>query len=422
MTPRLARSSLLLWLIVTALALASAPTVRAEITDSCVACHAALPENLGEPAKAQADDVHASHGISCAACHGGDPTVMDLSAMDPERGYIGKPSRQQIPDLCAQCHSDPAYMRRINPSLPTNQRERYWTSVHGQRLKEGDERVATCIDCHGAHGVRPPSRADSPVYPVNVPHTCGACHSDQHRMEPYGIPTDQEASYRKSVHGKLLFEKRDLSAPTCATCHDKHGASPPDVTSIDGVCGMCHVNNTAFFIQSPHKKAFDDLGLPECVACHGKHNIQHPTDAMVGVEGDGICSACHDSASKGYAAAVRMHAKIESLKTAMAQADAALTQAEKLGMEVSDARYDFHDVDAATVKVRTAVHRFAPDYLDQVAAPGLTLAAATREKADAAIAEARARRWQLLLPLAVIGVVMLLLALKLRQLERAGSL
>jgi hypothetical protein len=183
---------------------------------------------------------------------------------------------------------------------------------------------------------------------------------------------------------------------------------------------MCHVNNTALFIQSPHKKAFDDVGLPECVACHGKHEIHHPTDGMVGVEGEGICGACHDSGSKGHAAALRMQEKIATLKAALAEADAALVQAEKLGMEVSDARYDFHGVDAALIKVRTAVHRFSPDYLDETAAAGIELAVVTREKADAAVAAGQARRWQLLLPLLIIGVVMVLLAVKLRQLERGS--
>lgn len=411
---------MLLWVSCIA-SLATASTLETDAVDSCVTCHAALPDELAEPVEGLKDDIHAEHGLSCADCHGGNPQAMDLSAMAPERGYLGKPSHQQIPDMCGRCHSDPAYMRRFNPALPTDQRDRYWTSIHGKRLKEGDQHVATCASCHGAHGIHPSNRADSPAYPVNVPSTCGGCHSDQALMAPYGIPTDQEAKYRGSVHGMHLFEKRDLSAPTCVTCHDKHGASPPDVTSVDGVCGMCHVTNTALFVQSPHKKAFDEIGLPECAVCHGKHDVKSPTDVMIGVEGEALCGACHASGSKGFDAALRMRGRIEDLKAAMAEAEASLVAAERLGMEVSDPRYEFHATSAMLIKARTAVHRFSTEYVDEVAGPGVELAVRTRQVAEAAVVAGYARRWQLLLPLAIIGLVIALLVLKLRRLESAGG-
>lgn len=409
-----------LWTLACVVWTAAASPAKTADVDSCVTCHAVLPDALGAPVEAMKDDVHGQHGLSCAECHGGNPEDMDLSAMSVDHGYRGKPSHQQIPEMCGQCHSNPAYMRRFNPSLPTDQQDRYWTSVHGKRLKEGDQHVATCASCHSAHGIRPSKRADSPVYPANVPATCGTCHSDKDLMAPYGIPTDQEAKYRTSVHGMHLFEKRDLSAPTCATCHDKHGASPPDVTSIDGICGMCHAANTALFVQSPHKIAFDDLGLPECAVCHGMHDVQSPSDAMVGVDGEGLCGACHTPDSKGFDAALRIRSRIESLKAAIAETDAALTGAEKLGMEVSDARYDFHAAGAALIKTRTAVHRFSPEYVEEVAGPGLELAASTRDVADAAVAAGYARRWQLLIPLTIIAVVMAMLWLRLRHLEGSG--
>src|SRR5712691_4651162 len=78
--------------------LAGATVVLAEDkTDSCVACHAALPEQLGAPVEGMKQDIHGENGLSCADCHGGDSTDMDMAAsMAPERGFRGKPKRADI--------------------------------------------------------------------------------------------------------------------------------------------------------------------------------------------------------------------------------------------------------------------------------------------------------------------------------------
>lgn len=392
-----------------------------EKADSCVACHADYPEELGAPVEGMKSDVHTAHGISCADCHGGDPNDPDMTSMDPEKGFRGVPTREQIPDFCARCHSDPAYMRRFNPSIETDQRERYRTSVHGIRLADGDEKVATCVSCHGVHGIRAGRQADSPVYPANIPTTCGTCHSNAVYMAGYEIKTDQEERYRRSVHGHLLLEQRDLSAPTCTTCHGNHGASPPGLTSIAQVCGQCHVTNAELFTASPHKEAFDRLGLAECAACHEHHDVQRTNDEQIGVHGQGQCARCHAAGSAGYAAAEQMQETVHGLLQAMNDADALLARAEKAGMEVSDARYEFQNVKTDLIRTRTGVHRFSPEYLTELASPGMALAAKTDAIAVAALAEARARRLHLLFPLAIIGLTMVLLVWKLRRLERGSG-
>jgi predicted CXXCH cytochrome family protein len=389
-----------------------------ERADSCVECHAELPDELGAPVAAMQDDVHAAHGVSCVDCHGGNANDPDPTAMDEEQGFRGKPERTEVPDFCARCHSDPAYMRRFNPSLPTNQRERYRTSVHGQRLAEDDEKVATCTDCHGSHGMLSGRQVGSPVYPANVPSTCGRCHSDPASMAEYGLAVRQEVDYRSSVHGRLLLQKRDLSAPTCSTCHDNHGAYPPGVTSIADVCGQCHVNNRDFFVASPHKRAFDDRGLAECVTCHGNHAIQEARDAMLGVDEGALCRRCHVPGSKGFLAAKSMRSAIVALQGAIEETDATLGRAERLGMEVSDARYEFAEAGQILIKARTAVHRFAAEPVVAVLTEGLDLCKKIKTVAHAAIDEAETRRRNLLFPVGIIAVLIVALALKIRQLER----
>src|SRR5512139_1549737 len=110
------------------------------------------------------EDIHAAAGLSCQDCHGGNPdpalagdmgTAMD-AAYKPNP-FRGAPKRGEIPAFCGRCHSDATYMKAFNPELRVDQEQEYWTSRHGRLLKGGDARVATCIDCHGVHGILAPT-------------------------------------------------------------------------------------------------------------------------------------------------------------------------------------------------------------------------------------------------------------------------
>jgi len=374
---------------------------------------------LNKPVEGMKTDIHAEKGLSCVDCHGGDATVMDLTSMSPEKGFRGAPKRGDIPAFCGRCHSDETYMRRFNPSLATDQLQQYWTSVHGQRLRQGDGKVATCVSCHGVHGILPRNRAQSPVFPANVPRTCGHCHADQEYMAEYGIPTDQQQKYERSVHGELLLVKRDLSAPACNKCHGNHGAFPPGVTSVAGVCGQCHVNNAALFDKSPHKSAFDRAGLPECAACHSNHDIQRAGDTMLGVQDGAVCRRCHESGSAGYAAAAKMRDAIDRLKAVMTDTETMLDKASKMGMEVSETQYAYREeVRPQLIKVRTETHLGSTDAVMELMQEGIKTATASAAAAEATVAEAQARRRNLIIPIGLIVLLMVLLYAKLRQLER----
>lgn len=413
------------WLLVVMLVVAmagrrgAAEDAPAEAPDTCVACHTALPEPLNTAVEGMQHDIHAEKGLSCADCHGGDATAMDETSMAPEKGFRGKPKPAEIPAFCGRCHADGGYMRRFNPSLSTDQLQQYWTSVHGQRLRGGDTRVATCVSCHGVHGILPALRAQSRVFPANVPATCGGCHSSPEHMAGYGIPTDQEAKYRTSVHAELLLVQRDLSAPACNDCHGNHGAFPPGVTSIAEVCGQCHANNAALFTKSPHKVAFDRVGLPECATCHHNHDIHRARDTMLGGDEGAVCRRCHEPGTKGHAAAVAMREAIERLKAVMADTEALLSRAHAMGMEVSDEQYAYREeVRPQLIKVRTESHLSSAAAVAADVDAAIAAASKSKASAEATVAEARARRRNLLLPLGLIIVLMALLYVKLRQIER----
>ena len=92
----------------------------------------------------------------------------------PRAAVVGRPARKQIATLCASCHSKLDYMRRYNPQARVDQYTEYLTSVHGKKYVAGDTSVATCIDCHGAHGVRAVKDPNGQVYATNVAATCKA--------------------------------------------------------------------------------------------------------------------------------------------------------------------------------------------------------------------------------------------------------
>ena len=239
-------------------------------------------------------------------------------------------------------------------------------------------------------------------------------------MAEYKIPTDQVERYKRSVHAELLLVKRDFSAPACNTCHGNHGAFPPGANSIAEVCGQCHANNAAFFVKSPHKPAFDKRGLPECVTCHSNHEIHRASDDMLGGQPGTVCRRCHDAGSPGYDGAVKMHDAIERLKTVMTDAEALLTRANAMGMEVSEEQYAYRDeVRPQLIKVRTETHLGDPGAVVRAADEGIKAATASETSARATVAEAESRRRNLLLPLGLIILLMILLYAKLRQLERS---
>jgi predicted CXXCH cytochrome family protein len=399
-------------------ALAFATAVRAAVAaDSCVGCHRDLPEPLGTPVEGMKADVHAKAGLSCADCHGGDPADDALTAMDEGKGFVGKPTPDRIPAFCGRCHADEATMRRFNPHLPTDQLANYRTSVHGRRLAEGDTKVATCVSCHGVHGILPAADVRSPVHHANVAQTCARCHADPAYMAGYDIPTDQLAKYQRSVHGHLLLVERDASAPTCNDCHGNHGAYPPGADSVAAVCGQCHAINKELFLASPHKAAFSRLGLPECVTCHGNHQIARTSDEMLGTAASAVCVTCHAEDSKGYAAAGRMRAAVDGLRERIDASERVVSRAASAGMEVSEAEFTVRNAREALVQSRNQVHAFDPGALEKVAAAGTATAAAAEQAGEAALAEQVNRRRMALIPLAAIALVGFLLYLRLKRLD-----
>jgi predicted CXXCH cytochrome family protein len=377
---------------------------------------------LAEPVQLVKNDVHGSHGLSCVGCHRGDASVDDMvAAMSPRKGFIGKPKAKDIPMFCGTCHSNADRMKIFAPALRVDQEREYATSVHGKRLSQGDQRVATCISCHGMHGVRAVHDPLSPVYALNVAETCSKCHANADFMKEYKIPTDQYGKYRTSVHAAALYGRQDLSAPTCNDCHGNHGASPPGVASVANVCGQCHVRQSTLFSASPHKTVFDAMQLSECVQCHSNHDIASPGDAMIGVGEESVCVKCHTEGDPGYVAAQKIRGGIDELAAGIVRAENILNQAERAGMEVSRPKFELNEARDSLTHSRVLIHTFLSGEVDKVVGPGLAAASRGHIAGEAALTERGFRRKGLAASLFFILFLAALVYLKIRQIERRQS-
>ncbi|MCS6952884.1 MAG: cytochrome c3 family protein [Bryobacterales bacterium] len=391
----------------------------AEAKDSCWECHAVLEGPLQRPAALYKADVHARHGFGCAACHGGDPSSDDPHlSMSPRRGFRGKISRAAIAKLCAHCHSDASLMHKYNPRQRVDQYAQYLTSVHGQRIAQGDTAAATCIDCHSVHDIRNVKDARAPVHPLRLPDTCARCHADPGYMAKYGIPTDQFDKYRRSVHWQALAERGDLSAPSCASCHGNHGATPPGVSSVAAVCGTCHVLLEELFNKSPHQPVFASMGMAGCIVCHGNHEVLKPSPAMLAGP-KSVCAQCHDPDSSGAIAGAEMARLINDLRASLDRARAMLERAASSGMEVSEAQIRQQEAEEAWIKARVAVHAFRIEAVREPVETGLKLAAETYRAGVAALEERNRRRIGLAVSLVTIAVTMAGLWMAIRAIERS---
>ena len=409
-----ARTLLSVMVLLTLFTLASA-----QKNSSCIECHVKLDDpRLSAPAKLFDNDVHRGRGLSCNDCHGGDPTAdTSEAAKDPMKGFLGKPRTLDIPAYCGKCHSDANLMKRFNPSLRVDQEKEYYSSVHGQLLRAGEQKVATCISCHTVHGIRAVNDPLSSVYPLNVADTCAKCHGNADYMTPFKIPSDQVTKFKTSVHAKALYAKQDLSAPTCNDCHGNHGAAPPGIASVANVCGQCHARQADLFQTSPHKAAFDQQGLAECVTCHSNHDIAPPTDQMIGTQQGALCVNCHSDGDKGFAAAGHMRSRIEQLIASIEKSNDILTLAERKGMEVSKPKFELKGAADALTHARVLIHASSTAELDKVVEPGLEVASKGYQAGLDALEELSFRRKGLAVSLVFILFLALLVYLKVRQIE-----
>jgi len=193
------------------------PSVRTEAQSECLACHAdkTMQDSSGHSISVDGDKFSASiHGsLQCNNCHA------DIKEY-PHPDHIAKVD-------CRTCHADEA--SKLSSSVHSSSKEHPCTSCHGN-----------------AHEIFPKTDARSAVYPLNIPKTCGQCHSDGAMATKKGLPSVYP-HYMDSIHGFALSKEGLLVAANCQSCHGSHGIlshkdpkSPTFKANIPKTCGTCH--------------------------------------------------------------------------------------------------------------------------------------------------------------------------------------
>ena len=132
----------------------------------------------------------------------------------------------KVADTCGSCHANQEYMATYK--IPTDQVEKYKTSVHWQMMaSKGDLSAPTCNDCHGNHGASPPGVS-------SVVNVCGQCHAANSEL------------FNKSAHSKIFVQ---MGLPGCAACHSNHAiVATTDAmlsTGDKSACASCHPANSS---------------------------------------------------------------------------------------------------------------------------------------------------------------------------------
>ncbi len=363
------------------------------------------------------ESIHFSASIDCITCHQGDPEGKTKEKAH-SKNFKGKFTKKEIAMLCGNCHSNPEFIKKFNPALKTDQLEAFKTSKHGIGVfKNNDQNVATCSDCHSYHKILKVSNPLSPVYPLKIIDTCKECHSDKNLMSKYGISGREVEDYKKSVHGELLFEKKDLSAPTCKDCHGSHGAIPPGVSSIKFICGNCHILNQEYFEKSPHKKPWEENNFSQCEECHSNHYVKKTDDEMLN-EKDGICLNCHSKEDNGGKLMVYFYENLKKLRDLYEEKLNLAKKAENRGIFMEDTFINLQNIREKYIKGKTLIHYFSKENFDLDLKEGFDLLKDVEKELDSAFKEVSFRSKGLLIFSFFALILAILIILKLRNMEK----
>ena len=175
---------------------------------------------------------------------------------------------------------------------------RYMKSIHAQPNKEDQSHTnATCYNCHDAHYIYPKGTPNRNWWRLNLPYTCGACH------------TAELAAYKTSVHGQEVLQEGNPKAAICSDCHTTHDVQDVSLDKtrllITKNCGNCHETELQSYMGTYHGQV-NTLGFAytaKCFDCHGNHAIKRVSDPASSVHPNNrlqTCQKCHLDATAGF--------------------------------------------------------------------------------------------------------------------------
>jgi predicted CXXCH cytochrome family protein len=253
---------------------------------------------------------------------------------------------------------------------------------------------------------------------VGTSNYCATCH----RQLPEARLKSPPQAVAGDVHDKAGVHCADChggnsTATSAAAAHDPaHGYRGKPSAAM--ICGTCHVLIADKFKTSVHAQIFDKA----CVECHGNHGIKPPSDAMLGTSKDALCTSCHsEKDDPGFAAANKMRASMDRFTQGIDTNAALIARVKNAGMEVGDQELALTEARTKLVLARTEMHAFDPAALDVVVNDGTKILTGVNQGGNRAVAELAYRRRGLFISLAIILLFVVVLGLKIRELDRRHS-
>ena len=271
---------------------------------TCSSCHADAQTAYAHSTHARASSTGKNPAADCIDCHGDAHQVL-------AGGHPDSPvNHAHIPATCGRCHGQKFLME--SNGMSSQPFISYQDSVHGRAVEKGSLKAAVCTDCHGAHEILPANEPKSPIYKLNVPATCGQCH------------TDIQNTFNASIHGQAIARGNQLS-PVCTDCHGIHSIqkhtdprSPVSEQNLSrDTCARCHEgvrlssefgvpgNRVSSYLDSYHGLAAEggSLVVANCSSCHGVHDILPSSDPRSSINaahlGD-TCGKCHKGVTQRF--------------------------------------------------------------------------------------------------------------------------
>jgi hypothetical protein len=134
-----------------------------------------------------------------------------------------------------------------------------------------------------------------------------------------------------------------------------------------------------------------------------------------------VCTGCHEADSAGGKTAVQMAQWIDGLGVALKRSETVLAEADRFGMEVSEAQVRLGDGREDLVKARLAMHSFQPAEMHKPIEAGMAIANETLQAGQAALHDKDMRRLGLAISVFFIAITVVAILLVIRRIEANGS-
>lgn len=182
----------------------------------CVDCHGSHAIESGRKEKIQSarrcqrchQDIYAIYSMSvhgksllstnnqdvpvCSDCH----SAHDIT--DPRKSDF----RNNIPQMCSNCHANEELMRRYG--LSTAVLQSYLEDFHGvtvsyyKKQKNSIRHIAVCTDCHGIHDITRTKGPDASVVKANLVRRCRKCHTGASENFPDSWISHYEPNFKRA--------------------------------------------------------------------------------------------------------------------------------------------------------------------------------------------------------------------------------